>query len=213
MRDWPYRASAADFKKIPGSPMAYWVSKKSREVLQEATSVSKIANVVCGMTTGDNDLFVRLWHEVSENKCGWDINDANECILSRKKWFPYNKGGEFRKWYGNNIHVINWENNGKAVIDNGRAYPRARQHYFKESITWTFISSSKFGVRLSDKGFIFDMGGCSAFPSIKIDRHIIAAFLCTKIAFEYLKARSSPYLCVNSPRQECELKNLKNRHQ
>ena len=188
MRDTPYRASAADFKKIPGSPMAYWVSKKSREVLQEATSVSKIANVVCGMTTGDNDLFVRLWHEVSENKCGWDINDANECILSRKKWFPYNKGGEFRKWCGNNIHVINWENNGKAVIDNGRAYPRARQHYFKESITWTFISSSKFGVRLSDKGFIFDMGGCSAFPSIKIDRHIIAAFLCTKIAFEYLKA-------------------------
>ena len=138
------------------------------------------------MTTGDNNIFVRNWFEVSDNKCGWGIATPEEAIHSRKKWFPYNKGGEFRKWYGNNTHLVNWENDGSEIVNSGRAYPRSRQLYFKENITWTFISSSKFGVRISNKGNIFDMSGCCAFPKNISYYFPIVGFLCTKITFELL---------------------------
>jgi len=183
-----FRASAADFKKIPSKPIAYWVSERKRRVFSESIPLGEKATIVCGMTTGENALFVRSWFEVELRKCGWGIKNRDECISSHKKWFPYNKGGDYRKWYGNNSHVINWENDGQAVIENGRAFPRSRQFYFRDSITWTFISSSKFGVRISPIGFVFDMSGCSAFPLNSKDKSLIAAFLCTKISFEYLKA-------------------------
>ena len=184
---WFYRASATDFIKIPASPIAYWISKSFRDCFKGKT-LGDIANVVCGMTTGDNNLFVRLWFEVAKDNCGWHTKSTKECVESGKKWFPYNKGGDFRKWFGNNTHLLNWQDNGRDVIANGRAFPRARQYYFQESITWTFISSSYFGVRSSDPGFIFDMSGCSAFPSDSSLKERMTAFLCTRVAFEYLKA-------------------------
>jgi len=185
---WFYRASAADFKKISETPIAYWISDQMRRIFEKGAPLGQIADVVCGMTTGDNALFVRNWFEVAKHKCGWNIQSAKECIKSEKKWFPYNKGGDFRKWFGNNTHILNWEDNGRDVIDNGRAFPRARRFYFRESVTWTFISSSKFGVRSSDPGFVFDMSGCSAFPQNPSLKSRVTAFLCTNIAFEYLKA-------------------------
>ncbi len=184
---WFYRASAADFKKIPGSPIAYWLSDRMREIFGQGTSLGEIASVVCGMTTGDNALFVRNWFEVAKNKCEFNIQSTEEGIESSKKWFPYNKGGDFRKWFGNNRHVLNWEDNGRDVIKYGKAFPRARQFYFRKSITWTFISSSKFGVRSSDPGFVFDMSGCSAFPENQLLINRVTAFLCTNIVFEYLR--------------------------
>lgn len=181
-----YRASAEDFKKIPGSPIAYWVTDRVREIFTQSVPLFDISNVVCGMTTGDNNIFVRNWFEVSNKKCGWEITNSDEAIISGKKWFPYNKGGEFRKWYGNNTHLVNWKNDGSEIVNSGRAYPRSRHLYFKENITWTFISSSKFGVRISNKGYIFDMSGCCAFPKKNSQYFPIVGFLCTKITFDLL---------------------------
>ena len=182
-----FTSSAIDFKKIPGFPIAYWASNQMREIFSEGKYLSDISNVVCGMTTGDNEKFLRGWFEVSNNKCGWGIFSTEECITSKKKWFPYNKGGEYRKWYGNNTYLVNWEADGKEIIASGRAYPRARNKYFESSITWSFVSSSNFGVRSSDAGFIFDMGGCSAFVNQLSDKELVTAFLCSKVASEQLE--------------------------
>lgn len=106
-----YKADQKEFEKIPGSPIAYWVSDKVRELF----SLSKIEDYAfagIGMRTGDNERFLRLWNEVNYNKIGLGITNSKEAVESRKKWFPYNKGGEFRRWYGNNNYVVNWENNG-----------------------------------------------------------------------------------------------------
>ena len=184
---WFYRVSADEFQKIPGRPIAYWVSERNLEVFSTSKPLFKIADFVCGMTTGDNNQFLRIWFEISDTKFGKNIKSRSESIQSGKKWFPYNKGGEFRKWFGNCEYLINWENDGQDVIDNGRAFPRARHLYFRKGITWTFISSSKFGVRYSDDGALFDMSGCSAFPHTPTDIYVMVAFLCTKIVFNYLK--------------------------
>lgn len=99
MPNYLFHASADDFKKIPGSPIAYWVSDKVREIFETSPSMGEVSYSSNGVQTGDNSLFVRLWYEVSLNKKGI-------------KWFPYNKGGEFRKWYGNNYYFVDWEDEG-----------------------------------------------------------------------------------------------------
>ncbi|MEC1288579.1 SAM-dependent methyltransferase, partial [Bacillus paralicheniformis] len=108
------------------------------------------------------------------------------------KWFPYNKGGEFRKWYGNNDVVINMENEGEGIKNfSKKSNYRLREPrlYFKEAITWSFISSSRFGVRYSPPGFLFDVAGSSVFPK-KEDTLYLTAFLCSKLAFEFLKLQN-----------------------
>lgn len=184
---WFFRCRTSDFNKIPGTPIAYWVSNAIYRIYSKCKFVSDIAIVATGMTTGDNERFTRLWHEVNANKMGLRITSEHEAVVLKKKWIPYNKGGSFRKWYGNNEFVVNWEFRGKEIIESGRSYPRAKQYYFKDSITWTFVSSSNFGVRNSDQGFIFDMAGCSAFTSDLVSKQMLLAFLCSGLAFHILK--------------------------
>lgn len=117
------------------------------------------------MATTNNDLFLRRWFEVDILKAMFNAKDRNEAIESGAKWFPYNKGGGYRKWYGNNEFVVNFENDGQTICDyidntpgvkvgsNGRVINR--EHYFKPSATWSFISSSNLGVRRSDAGFVW----------------------------------------------------------
>ena len=179
--------SADDLRKIPGSPVAYWVSGQIRDVYSESLPLTDKARFACGMTTGDNDRFVRLWQEVSHGKTGLRIESSAGAMASSKKWFPYNKGGEFRKWFGNNTHVVNWEADGRDILESGRAYCRAKDHYFHESVTWSFVTSSCFGVRYSDPGAVFDMGGCSGFSEDSELTKALCAFLCCKIVFQQLK--------------------------
>jgi hypothetical protein len=173
--DWFYFAKPDDFKKIPGSPIAYWVSDVVRSVFENSPPMSDLADAKIGMRTGDNSQFLRLWHEVSVADVGFDIGDADAAIASEKKWFPYNKGGDFRKWYGNQEYVVNWKNNGDEIKKNTLInYPQLsmanmgwkisnEKYYFRESISWTLLSSSYFGVRYFPKGFIFDVNGMSLF--------------------------------------------------
>ena len=176
-----------EFKKIPGSPVAYWVSARVREVFEELPSLSSIANPTGGMTTGDNDQFLRLWSEVDFNKVGLAVPTRDDAVRSGKTWFPYNKGGTFRKWFGNNSFVVNWSNDGEQIIANGRAYPRSKSQYFKPGLTWTDISSSFFGVRRTDEGFIFDATSHSAFPADPYLNYVVG-LLCSRPSSVFLEA-------------------------
>ena len=104
-----------DFKKIPGSPLAYWVSDHIRNVFIDSDSLGEIVNPRQGMATSDNDRFTRLWSEVSSRKIGFGYKSKEDALISKLKWFPYNKGGGYRKWYGNNELVVNWENDGQEI--------------------------------------------------------------------------------------------------
>jgi len=186
-------ASTVDFEKIPGSPVAYWVSDRVREIFKNSESLRNIAEPRQGLATSDNSRFLRLWYEVINKKIGYGYLNKEGAGKRGLKWFPYNKGGEFRKWYGNNEYTINWEGNGREVLEYaGQLYGSPTRtiknipYYFKESITWSFVSSSNFGVRYCPQGFIFDVGGSSVF----IDKNkifYITAFLCSKLVFEFLK--------------------------
>ncbi|MGO1846440.1 BREX-1 system adenine-specific DNA-methyltransferase PglX, partial [Halomonas sp. AOP42-D1-22] len=189
---WFYDAKPDDFKKIPGSPVAYWASEKTVDAYVKGTSLDEIAPVRVGLQTGNNEKFVRFWAEVSIDKTGFYINSREEAGKSSKKWFPYNKGGDFRKWYGNNEFLVNWESDGEVIRNfkdsSGilRSRPQNIEFYFKKSITWSFVSSAYFGVRYSDVGAVFDVGGSSAFPD-EDDAFWLTGFLCSKQAFDFMR--------------------------
>jgi hypothetical protein len=183
-----------DFGALPGSPLAYWISHNARRVFERSIPLRDIAEATLGMTSSNNDRFIRLWSEVSIVKVGFGCRSHDEAFESGMKWFPYNKGGSFRKWYGNNEFLINWEHRGAEVMNYaaekyGSATKQIRNIplFFKPSVTWSFVSSASFGVRKCDAGFIFDVGGSSAFPS-SVYSSFVTAFLCSKVAFYFLKA-------------------------
>ncbi|MGD9685370.1 MAG: BREX-1 system adenine-specific DNA-methyltransferase PglX [Desulfobacter sp.] len=191
---WFFRASGSDFSMIPGSPIAYWVSQNIRRCFMEFPLLSEVGKATLGMNSTNNLLFVRAWHENSINKIDFTSESEENSATDGKKWFPYNKGGEFRKWYGNRDFTINWENNGLAIhkynkipLSHRGAPVRSKQYQFKESVTWSFVSSSKFGVRYSPPGSMFDVGGSSYFAE-KCPIKIIVGFLCSQVAFEFLNA-------------------------
>lgn len=170
---WFYHASSSDFSKIPGSPIAYWVPAKVRQIFNVNKSFGEELAVKQGMATCDNKRFIRLWFEVPLLNIFFNSASDEDSRKSSLKWYPYNKGGAYRKWYGNNDFVLNWKNDGielRAWADElNKVKPGGRiknaEYYFKPSVSWTFISSSYFGVRSSDPGFLFDVSGSSVFPS------------------------------------------------
>lgn len=181
-----YNCKTEGFSLIPGSPIAYWASDKVREIFAKNLSLSAVCKPTQGLATADNDRFLRRWSEVSSEKIGLDYNSSEEAKESRKKWFPYNKGGEFRKWYGNNEYLVNWYNDGFEIKNYKGAVIRNADKYFQEGITWTLISSSCFGVRRFYRGHLFDVGGSGTFPPIdKIS--YITAFMCSKLSLNFIK--------------------------
>jgi hypothetical protein len=191
-----YRCSLTDLEHLPGRPLTYWVSDAVRKAFATGEPLRNIAPTKVGQNTGDNDRFLRRWFEITFDKIGFGTRSLEEAIKSGRKWFPYNKGGQYRRWYGNNEFVINWENDGKEVKEyavirnNGKHWSRYLQNLdfiFKPGITWSFISSAYFGVRIMDHGFIFDVAGSSAFPS-ENDRGCILGFLSSKPATLFMAA-------------------------
>ena len=181
--DWFYRAKPDDFKKIPGSPVAYWITEELRNTFIEYPAISKVSTVAVGLQTGDNNRFLRRWHEVSIDRLALNVPSRDESKNTNMKWFPYNKGGDYRKWYGNQDFVVNWENDGFEIDSfKPNAVVRNPRFYFQESISWSFISSSFFGVRTYPIGFIFDVAGSSVFPANKESFYEIAGFLCSSVA-------------------------------
>ena len=180
------------FFELPGHTIAYWVSQKAIDSFL-FSALEKHATTRLGMSTANNDVFMRNWFEVSLERIGFDISNSHAAITSGKKWFPYNKGGSFRKWYGNNDYVVNWENDGFEIRNfKDEKTGRIRSHNyngeygFRESLTWSDISSShNFGIRYSTVGKLFDGRGSSLFSSHDKIKNILA-FLCSKLAGYYL---------------------------
>lgn len=158
-----YRASAADFMKIPGNPVAYWVTENQIRMFDTYPTLTSVARVAEGSTTGDVNRFLKMWHEVSYNLIKLDSSDKDEAIESRLKWFPYNKGGEYRKWFGNNLYVINWFNNGEEIKTYPGSFVRGEKYYFRPGVTWSKVSSSALSFRIFDAGYLFDTGGLCLF--------------------------------------------------
>ncbi len=141
-----------DFKKIPGSPVAYWVSEKVREVFEISPSMKEIGDGRQGLSTGDNLKFIRSWSEINWDHIGLNLPSRDAAKLSLKKWFPHNKGGEYRKWYGNHEFVINWFNDGEELNNfKPKSVIRNPNYYFKPAITWSDVTSSSNGFRFCPK--------------------------------------------------------------
>lgn len=181
-----FSARQDNFEKIPGAPVAYWVSEKLIEAFEKGDMLKDIAAPKKGLDTADNERFIRYWHEINIKKACFFSNSHEEAKRSQKKWFPLNSGGNFRKWYGNFDKVINWENDGQEICNYPKAYVRARNYYFREGLSWTKISSSKLGVRYAPRGFIFDSAGQTVFADKENEMYILG-LLCSCVAFFILQ--------------------------
>lgn len=148
-----------DFKKISGSPIAYWISEKLRNIFINFEPITKFAAPKKGMMTGSNSRFLRLYWEVSSTNIFWDCESHDFSKQSKLKWYPHNKGGEFRKWYGNEESLINFQRDGEELKSFEKYGERNPDLYFKEGISWTKISST-FSARYSSKGHLYDDASC-----------------------------------------------------
>ncbi|CAM3261094.1 BREX-1 system adenine-specific DNA-methyltransferase PglX [Sporolactobacillus spathodeae] len=188
-----YTADSTSFSDIPGSPIAYWASDQVRKIFRENPSLGDTAEPRVGLQTGDNDQFLRIWYEVEFNRIGFNYKSREDALQSKYKWFPYNKGGAFRKWYGNMEYVVNWEKDGNSIrnlIDDNekmRSRPQNTSCYFHESTTWSKITSSSFSVRYNQAGSIFDVAGTSIFG----DHYILLILL------GFLNSRVANHLLTN----------------
>lgn len=188
-----FRASAEDFKKIPGSPIAYWVSNDFLNIFNISETLGSRTKARQGLATGDNTTFARLWHEVSMINFSTQANSCADTKTLKEKWYPYNKGGEFRRWYGNLQWIVNWENDGKEIRNfkdkkgKLRSRPQNTDCYFQEGITWSDVTSGHLSVRALPAGCIYDISGHSAFPQTGLERLSILAYLNTNFAMHAAK--------------------------
>jgi len=177
-----------DFRKIPGEPIAYWLSKRVFDVFADSKRFGSIGDARMGLATGNNDRYVRLWYEVDLKKFGLNIKSRDDAKASGKRWFPYSKGGSFRKWYGNNEHVVDWYQDGVQLQtgrhESGRiwAHNFNLDYIFRDSITWSDITSGPISVRSNANGFLFDGSGTCAFFCSTKDKLTTLGFLNSKFA-------------------------------
>ena len=152
-----------NFEKIPGCPIGYWASQAQINAFNTLNPLSEYCKSGKGLDSGDNERFLRYWQEIDFSKIGLGCKSCNDAKISYKKWFPFNKGGAFRKWYGNNEYVLNWEDDGKEIREFNKSNLRNKNYYFHEGITFPRIGSAKFSARYSISA-IFDGNGPMCFP-------------------------------------------------
>ncbi|MEG4581603.1 BREX-1 system adenine-specific DNA-methyltransferase PglX [Microcoleus sp. MON1_C5] len=191
-----YYAKAADFGKIPGSAIAYATGLNSLKIFSENQRLRKHLDTRIGLITGANDEFIRDWQEVKLNSIHFNCKSRNDAKESEKKWFPQLKGGDYRKWYGNLETIVNWQHDGYILRtrkhhkdDRTMAHNFNLDKIFLRGITWTKISSSFFGARLQETGFIFNDASASGFPISNNEKVIdlFLGFLCSKLSNHFLK--------------------------
>jgi type II restriction/modification system DNA methylase subunit YeeA len=179
------RVRQDEFQKIPGSPIAYWLSDAIRDIYCSSPRMDSVLNAEVGLQTSNNARFVRLWNEVSIERISFDSSSSEEAKATLVKWFPYNKGGANRKWYGNHESIVNWENDGEEIKEYVSAkYPylkgntdyviKDRGWFFKPSVSWSDLTSGANSFRFYPRGFVFDVCGMSAYPSCEISAGLLA---------------------------------------
>lgn len=183
------------FSSIPGSPIGYWLSDAVFDVFKDFPSLASVAPTKQGLATGDNDQFLRQWHEVECSNLGHGTLSSKETETRRERWYPCNKGGEFRKWFGNNSIVVDWQGAGKRIKsfkdEKGklRSRPQNENYYFRPGLTWSAISSGGLSMRLSPIGSMFETKGAMCFPA-KENIFPALSFANTKIVNRLLLALS-----------------------
>ena len=166
-----YVAKQDQFLLVPGIPFAYTMSGQ----MIEAYSIGLLGDRFVtreGMATAGNDDFLRMWFEVDIRRIGFDCDSSDEASSTTKRWFPYNKGGDYRKWYGNNDYVVEWENDGFRIRNNKdpktgkiRSHNYNGEFAFKRGLTWSSISAGDISIRWSEPGFLFDSKGAKGFAA------------------------------------------------
>ncbi|HMX26772.1 MAG TPA: BREX-1 system adenine-specific DNA-methyltransferase PglX, partial [Blastocatellia bacterium] len=181
-----YKRVKTDFEKIPGWPLGFWLNSTEYEAFKDGVSLTEMSTPVVGLQTGDNERFIRNWNEVSFRKIGFGFRTSQEALLSKAKWFPYTKGGTFRKWYGNNSFIIDWENDGYVIRNHPSSRPQNRNYYFRSGLAYTNVSSASFAARFTDSGFIFDQKGSMFFSANNNHSVFTLGLLHTKIVTRLL---------------------------
>lgn len=191
-----YRARTANFAEIPGEPVAYWLSERFQKVFSSARRISDYADPRAGLQTSDNNRFLRLWHEVARNKVAHSCTSREVAASSGAKWFPCTKGGGFRRWYGFNEYLVNWENDGKELFEFATSLYgsptriiKNASRYFESGLTWSSIAPA-FSIRFCPAGFIFETKGSMCFPHRADDAYPLLALLNSKIVEAALKVFS-----------------------
>lgn len=197
--DCYFKASASDFKKIPGGPIAYWINKNLFQLFENGVTIDSKYAPKTGMTTGDDARFLRYWHEINKSKLLVNSTSEKEAIQSKSKWFPYNKGGVGDRWYGHCNQVVNWENDGAEIKHwvvhnpndpNTTSWSRRvfnHEYFFKPGVSWTLLNTRTFNLRFLPHGNILNVNG----PTISIEdvlvRNYILGFLNTKLAHSMMQ--------------------------
>lgn len=188
-----YRAKQNDFKKIPGSPVAYWVNEKVYHVFENGVRFKTIGDTRQGMATSDVNRFTRLWYEVDCCNIGWNYSKLDSTEDGVHTWYPYIKGGTFRKWYGNEDYLVNWKFNGKEVKEYAaklyKSYSRTIKNiseYLKPCISWGMVTTNNLSVRYYPAGHIFDIAGCCCFSNDDVRLYLLG-FLNSCIANTFCK--------------------------
>lgn len=217
-----YEASQDTFSCFPGSPAAYWLSPALATTFASGVSLGKLAHPCQGLATADNRRFLRLWFEIPLSRICFDCTAVDDPLVEKYKWFPYNKGGHYRKWYGNQDYIVNWEHNGyeiRHIFDERgrlRSRPQNTAYYFRECFSWSLVSSGVAAFRYKPAGQLFDIAGMSCF----CDAHLyyLLALCNSRYAREVLEliAPTINYQCgdiaaipvILDPRREEEINAL-----
>ncbi len=191
-----YEAEQSNFLKIPGATIAYWLSDTMFKIFDESKTLSEVAKPRQGLATSDNDRFLKLWFEIELEKIGFDIANIDDRRKFNYKWFPCTKGGAFRRWYGNNTYVVNWENDGIEMKEYAatlyKNYTRTIKNipfYFKKGLTWSTISSGLFSLRYVPTGFIFETKGAMCYVDDENIYSVLALYN-TKVMQKFLQVIS-----------------------
>lgn len=191
-----YFANQDNFAKIPGNPVAYWIPSQTFSIFDSAKYIKDFVTASVGIQTGDNDKFIHFWWEICRQNIFRDAESLNDTFRT-KKWYPYNKGGEFRKWYGNDYCVIDWHNDGENIKNNSEITGHHYQQYdnalkFKPLVTWSRISTGSPAFRIKPNGYLSDMAGFSMY-SQRINLVLLTAF-CNSVVAELFLSFLAPTL-------------------
>lgn len=191
-----YDACKENFKKIPGSPVAYWVSDNIMNVYSKSMLLGEIAAPRKGNSTSDNNRFLRIWFEVSNEKMNLHATEIIRKDSMTKRWYPYNKGGGYRKWYGFNEYLVDWYDDAAAIRNIKTSVIANYQYFMKPGLTWSTVSSNNFSIRWFDEGYIFDNGGCCIFELGNRRAYLLA--LLNSSVFKYIFGQLNPTLNFQS---------------
>ncbi|WP_133969319.1 BREX-1 system adenine-specific DNA-methyltransferase PglX [Eubacterium limosum] len=182
-----------NFAYVPGRPIGYWLSRVSFDNFKNMDTIGEYIEPRIGLITGDNNRFLRFWHEVNLSNIGFGMRSISDSVESQKRWFPYQKGGEFRRWYGNLDYIVDWKNDGYAMKNDNSDRGRVRSHNYNgdysfiSCITWTSVTTGTFACRFAEKGFLFDAAGPICRVKSADNIYIFLALLSSKVARYYLE--------------------------